>query len=612
MNSAFSLESLLQEAAALADAGQKEEARTLVGQVLRLNDKSVPAWTLLVRLANDAREEVFSLKQILRLDPNQLWASQRLNELQAAPPAGGTASAAPGRRAAPLARPAQRPWYRRYAVPMLIAFALLDVLIVIAGVSLVNTFQQPAAPQASLLATATVDSCQALIDTALQASAQGCTSMGPNQVCYGNTTLTAQLAEGALNPFQQRGDIITVDSLLSLDASPLNPSTNQWGIAIFKLLADLPRTLPGQNVTFMVFGNTSLTNPTGDLQAFYFSSRLGQMACARIPFDGILINMPDGSGISFSANGTDITLLGAAALEAHANEQMTVSVVDGSASVTANGQTQYFGAGQEVQVPMGGSSGLDASGPPSAPTTSADSLVLSCAVLGIDCNPGDVQPVDPAQAAEAIAQAEWTSTPSATPTESPTPTGTATRVIRPSPTANGTLTRTPARSRTATPARTPGAATAAPGATAVPGAADTATTAPPAPADTATDVPPVVCAVAAGSINLGGTALALTVQNAGGTPVTISAITIDWPKTPSSQKIREIHLSGVLIDTANYTQSPSHIPVGGVWLTGQASDRTLPAGSARSLEFSFQDPLQPAGYGVTVTFDNGCSAHASN
>ena len=75
--------------------------------------------------------------------------------------------------------------------------------------------------------------------------------MAPNQVCYGNTTVSAQLAPGAPSRFEQRGDIVNVDRLLGISVSPLDPAKDEWGIAVFKLLANLPRTLPGQNVTFI-------------------------------------------------------------------------------------------------------------------------------------------------------------------------------------------------------------------------------------------------------------------------------------------------------------------------------------------------------------------------
>ena len=128
----------------------------------------------------------------------------------------------------------------------------------------------------------------------------------------------------------------------ALTASALNLVDEEWGVAVFKLQATLPRTVPGQNVTFLLFGNTSLENASGDMQAIYFSTGFGTITCDAVPFDGILIRTPDGGGITFQANGTGFTLDGSTAtiLEAQPDGEMTVSVLDGRAVVTADGQEQ--------------------------------------------------------------------------------------------------------------------------------------------------------------------------------------------------------------------------------------------------------------------------------
>lgn len=501
----FSREALLQEAERLAAAGKRDEARQLVGETLRLDDKNISAWALLSRLANSGKEEIFCLKRIVHLDAQQTWASARLRQLSdSLQAASGTQPTPSLQQTAPAAKPAVPlpaaraagptftpdtkldaiPTTKRTALteqkkrrdPALIFFwAALLIFGVTCGVTALAAFLKSdrgtvqitaTTPASSIASTGTIlpvanagDNCQVLINTALQASEQGCTRMGPNQVCYGNTTLKASLAPGAAGRFQERGDIVNAETLLNLNASSLNPTDNEWGIAIFKLLANLPRTLPGQNVTFLVFGNTALTNASGDLQAFYFSSQVGQIACDRVPFDGIVVHMPDGTGISFTANGADLTLLGTASLEAQANDHMTVGVIQGSASVTADGETQFFGAGQEVQVPLGGENGLDPAGPPSTPSeVSSDSITLSCTLLGMNCDPGELQPVDPTQAALTIAQALSTSTPTVTFTIEPSPTPlrtatsakTATRGPSPTPTNTYTRTNTPTPSNTPT------------------------------------------------------------------------------------------------------------------------------------------------------------------
>ncbi len=88
-------------------------------------------------------------------------------------------------------------------------------------------------------------------------------------------------------------------------------------------------------------------------------------------------------------------------------------------------------------------------------------------------------------------------------------------------------------------------------------------------------------------------------------------MTLDWPNTPADQKITEINLGGTLIDTSNYNNPPSAIPLNGIWTAGQPVDRQLPANSGKDLEFVFQDPPATTGYALAVTFDNGCSVSAS-
>jgi hypothetical protein len=241
--------------------------------------------------------------------------------------------------------------------------------------------------------------CDTLIDHALLVSDEGCQRIGRNEVCYGNKTIDADLASTFTGEFSFAGDIVPVDMLQRMAASPLNLNTEEWGIAVFKLAATLPRTVPGQNVTFLIFGNTTLDNASGDLQAFYFSSGLGDIICDEVPFDGIVVSMPDGTGLSFQANGSDLTVMGTAIMEAQSGDQMAVSLLGGSGQITSDGQTQFFGAGSAVNVPLSGANGLTSSGPPSEPVPlSAAALSASCALSGIGCNPGEIVAISPEEA----------------------------------------------------------------------------------------------------------------------------------------------------------------------------------------------------------------------
>ncbi len=132
---------------------------------------------------------------------------------------------------------------------------------------------------------------------------------------------------------------------------------NEWGVAVFKVIANLPRSLPGQTVSMVVFGNTTLEGASGNLESFYFTSTLGQIECDQVPFDGVVLSMPDGAGVTFTANGTEIILMGDASLKATKNGSMDISILKGAASVAANGESQTIAAGQKTSLQLGGPGG---------------------------------------------------------------------------------------------------------------------------------------------------------------------------------------------------------------------------------------------------------------
>jgi hypothetical protein len=255
----------------------------------------------------------------------------------------------------------------------------------------------------SPVSTGSQATCRELIDRAMQASGNFCDHMGSNEVCYGNNTLVAELIAGATNRFTQRGDVVNVVDLRRLAASPLRLASQEWGIAVFKVIANLPRSLPGETITMVVFGNTTLDNPSNNLQTFYFSSTLGQIDCDQVPFDGLMITMPDGAGVSFVINGAEMTLMGDASIKATQNGSMDVSMYSGSAYISANGESQFVTAGQSTSMDLGGTNGTSAVSPPSAPQPlSPAELALACTMTGHFCSQQEITPVSPQDALNSL------------------------------------------------------------------------------------------------------------------------------------------------------------------------------------------------------------------
>src|SRR5689334_13688153 len=96
------------------------------------------------------------------------------------------------------------------------------------------------------------EDCPSIIKAALDTTNQFCATIGRNQACYGNITLDAVpqagIDEDELD-FEKPGDLVSIANVSTLTLSPWDKTQNTWGISLMKLQANLPATLPGQNVT---------------------------------------------------------------------------------------------------------------------------------------------------------------------------------------------------------------------------------------------------------------------------------------------------------------------------------------------------------------------------
>jgi hypothetical protein len=654
--SGASLNEKLRDAAELLRAGQKKEARRILREALEMDRNNLATWELLWRAVYNVREEMHCLNRILAIDPNHPAAKRRMEALRSASRASSRSS---------------RKKQREAAVLLLLFGSLISILCLgIGGVALWRSGYIPFG-FSNLTATAIAEnnaSCQVLIDRAIQASGSYCENTGANRVCYGNTMIEAELAQTASEQFAERGDIIPVRDLSRMTASPLNLTTQEWGIAVFKLIANLPRSLPGETVTMVVFGNATLDNRSGNsdsLESFYFSSELGQIVCEKVPFDGLLINSPDGSGIRLTVNGSELTLMGTASVKAIRNGEMEVTVYKGSARIVSNGEEQYVGAGQKSKVKLGGENGVESVSPPSPPESlSQQELNMACTMTGQFCTPAEIVPISEEQARNQIQSQitptptltltptrtftpsptifptntllvlpvasptrRATLTPTRTPTRTPgpTPTRTSTPTITRTPTATATFTRTNTPTQTFTPTATAtftatttftptstftATSTFTPTGTFTPTATFTPTptfTFTPTPTNTPAGPNNPLCggAVTLSPLTSSGTDLSMDITNNNTTEtIVINRVFAYWVKPVPSQKLDRILLDGNLLWNISDTDSPSDIPAEGGWSGG---DRSITAGQTRTLILRFQNPLETTGYEVHIIFDlSGC------
>ena len=109
-----------------------------------------------------------------------------------------------------------------------------------------------------VISVAAQGSCSAFVDLALESIDDTCQGVSRNEICYGHSRVSIE-SDNAEIEFSQPGDIASLIDVQSIEASAyLEP--DEWGLALMQVQANIPDTLPGQNVTFLLYGDVSLRN----------------------------------------------------------------------------------------------------------------------------------------------------------------------------------------------------------------------------------------------------------------------------------------------------------------------------------------------------------------
>nr|PZN58710.1 MAG: hypothetical protein DIU68_01320 [Chloroflexota bacterium] len=206
--------------------------------------------------------------------------------------------------------------------------------------------------------------CDAIIRSAIERVGETCDMLGRNEACYGNTLVEAEFREDVEARFSEAGDIVALTSLRRLQTLSLNEPMRQWGVAVIKAQANLPGSLPGQNVTFLLYGDARMDDPTPDMQAVKITTGIGRLECEEAPESAALVQSPEGTVVTMSINGAEVMLGSTVHIRAVTNDAMTLATIEGSAVVTAFGESQMVLPGLQVSIPMGEDA---VTGPPSEP-----------------------------------------------------------------------------------------------------------------------------------------------------------------------------------------------------------------------------------------------------
>jgi hypothetical protein len=142
-------------------------------------------------------------------------------------------------------------------------------------------------------------SCPELVNEALLAVDENCNAAGRNEACYGYDQVEASfLVDVADDFFSQPASISAIADLETIRTAPLNTETGVWGVAVMNIQADLPNTIPGQSVTFVLLGDVEVENAVAPEDAF-------------VPSEGldVTVNIAAGANVR-SGPGTNYNVIG--------------------------------------------------------------------------------------------------------------------------------------------------------------------------------------------------------------------------------------------------------------------------------------------------------------
>jgi LysM repeat protein len=113
----------------------------------------------------------------------------------------------------------------------------------------------------SAIAQEAIAVCEALIVQALDQVGDNCAGMERNTACYGYNLVESTFTEAVDASFFTRpADRTELTALETLRTTALNTDEGTWGIAVLSVQANIPNTLPGQAVTFVLIGDAQIEN----------------------------------------------------------------------------------------------------------------------------------------------------------------------------------------------------------------------------------------------------------------------------------------------------------------------------------------------------------------
>jgi hypothetical protein len=113
------------------------------------------------------------------------------------------------------------------------------------------------------------NACEEILLPTLEQVSDICQSIERNEICYGNNEVQASFNGDSAIAFANPADRAPVPMLNSLHTSAYDSTTGRFGVAVMKVqTSNIPNTIPGQVLTFLLMGEVGIENAVLPEEAF--------------------------------------------------------------------------------------------------------------------------------------------------------------------------------------------------------------------------------------------------------------------------------------------------------------------------------------------------------
>lgn len=329
----------LSEARNLVDAGQLQEAREIVVDILYKDYDDLDAWLLLTECALDQDEYTRAVREALRLDPENVTARRLAVELaresrHKTSDIGNTLEARQRRSSVRTARSLTN---------------LIIALLVIGGGAafaffLLDNQDDGNQPTVVLPTDDPIQACIAQVQSVLSRLPSRCEIVGKGEVCLANLPVEAESAV-ASGELVFPGDHAALTNFSAFNTGPFGVLSG--GLLAIRASASFEDS-DDASVLFILTSGARLAGFDDQLSQFTLSSNPVVSECPAAHPSGILASAPLDQTAHLIVNGAEIDLSGTAFLQADVAAGLRIVVLDGQAilSISPAAESVNVSAGQ--------------------------------------------------------------------------------------------------------------------------------------------------------------------------------------------------------------------------------------------------------------------------